>query len=105
MANRNNYGANLQRKCQKSLDNILEIYNTIEKKLAILEEKKRKWKECEKKAEENAKKAKQKIKLDVGGKIFTTSKSTLLRYENTYFYGMLGSGKWKPDEDGIIFPF
>ena len=48
----------------------------------------------------NAQKAKQKIRLEVGGQIFVTSKSTLLSVEGTYFYALLSSGKWEPDEDG-----
>ena len=47
-------------------------------------------------------KANEKIKLDVGGKIFATSKETLLRWPNTYFHGLLVSGNWKPDGDGNV---
>ena len=49
---------------------------------------------------DNIAKAKQKIKLDIGGKLFSTSKATLLSVEGTYFYAMLSSGNWQPDEDG-----
>jgi ABC-type Fe3+-citrate transport system substrate-binding protein len=95
----------LRSKFQKALEEFLETSDSIEKRLTMLEEKEKKWKELEKMMEENAAKAKQKIKLDIGGKIFTTSKSTLMRYENTYFYAMLASGKWQPDEDGTLFIF
>ncbi len=47
--------------------------------------------------------AKSKIKLNIGGKIFTTSKTTLLMYPNSFFSAMLSSGKWNPDEDGEYF--
>lgn len=47
--------------------------------------------------------AKQKIVLDVGGTRFATSKSSLLRFPGTYFTGLLGSGKWKPEDDGSYF--
>merc|ERR1712060_250080 len=43
------------------------------------------------------------VKLDVGGRIFTTSRCTLLTWEGTYFHAMLSSGKWEPDEDGAYF--
>jgi hypothetical protein len=50
--------------------------------------------------EEHAAKAKTKIVLDVGGKKFAASKSTLLTFPGSYFWAMLSSGKWLPDEDG-----
>eukprot|EP01129_Flabellula_baltica_P011543 TRINITY_DN5078_c0_g1_i1.p1 TRINITY_DN5078_c0_g1~~TRINITY_DN5078_c0_g1_i1.p1 ORF type:complete len:202 (+),score=44.61 TRINITY_DN5078_c0_g1_i1:209-814(+) len=48
-------------------------------------------------------KAKYKIKLNVGGSIFVTSKTTLSSQEGSYFYGLLSNGNWKPDEDGEYF--
>ncbi len=53
--------------------------------------------------EQNALSAKAKISLNVGGKHFATSRTTLLSYKNSYFYTMLSSGKWQPDEDGEYF--
>jgi hypothetical protein len=47
--------------------------------------------------------AKNKIKLDVGGQLFTTSKETLLKFEGSFFFAMLSSGRWEPDEDGTYF--
>jgi len=47
--------------------------------------------------------ARTKIKLDIGGKIFSTSKSTLMAFEGSYFHAMLSSGHWQPDEDGTYF--
>eukprot|EP01118_Nematostelium_gracile_P005841 TRINITY_DN1866_c1_g1_i1.p2 TRINITY_DN1866_c1_g1~~TRINITY_DN1866_c1_g1_i1.p2 ORF type:complete len:130 (-),score=21.90 TRINITY_DN1866_c1_g1_i1:522-911(-) len=41
--------------------------------------------------------------LNVGGKRFSTSKSTLTSIEDTYFHAMLSSDKWKPNEDGEYF--
>lgn len=49
----------------------------------------KKWRDWEVKMEENANKAKQWITLDIGGTIFVTSKSTLLRYEDTLFHASL----------------
>jgi hypothetical protein len=47
--------------------------------------------------------AKHKIKLDVGGRHFATSKETLLKFEGSFFFAMLSSGLWEPDEDGTYF--
>eukprot|EP01130_Rhizamoeba_saxonica_P002007 TRINITY_DN11818_c0_g1_i1.p1 TRINITY_DN11818_c0_g1~~TRINITY_DN11818_c0_g1_i1.p1 ORF type:complete len:324 (-),score=54.68 TRINITY_DN11818_c0_g1_i1:109-1080(-) len=48
-------------------------------------------------------KAKYKVKLNVGGQIFVTSKTTLTKDKNSYFYGMISSNNWQPDEDGEYF--
>lgn len=44
------------------------------------------------------------IKLDIGGYIYKTTKTTLTKYKNTYFSGLF-SGKYKiiEQEDGSIF--
>ncbi|KAF0723587.1 hypothetical protein Ae201684P_004236 [Aphanomyces euteiches] len=34
------------------------------------------------------------LTLNVGGTMFTTSKTTLLRVKNSYFHVLLGSGRW-----------
>ncbi len=47
--------------------------------------------------------AKSKIKLDVGGQSFTASKETFLKFEGSFFFAMLSSGRWEPDEDGAYF--
>jgi len=86
-----------------AIHEILDLSNSIEKRMLELENKERIMLELEKRIEENAAKAKQKIKLDIGGKTFTTSKTTLLAIPNTYFYSMISSGKWSPDEDGVYF--
>ena len=44
------------------------------------------------------------IKLDIGGKIFTTSKRTLMIFKNTYFYGLISNiEKFNDNKDGVIF--
>lgn len=40
------------------------------------------------------------IKLNVGGKKYETTKSSLLKYDNTFFTAMLSSGNWKPNAEG-----
>eukprot|EP01006_Ploeotia_vitrea_P024006 TRINITY_DN56709_c0_g1_i1.p1 TRINITY_DN56709_c0_g1~~TRINITY_DN56709_c0_g1_i1.p1 ORF type:complete len:286 (-),score=22.48 TRINITY_DN56709_c0_g1_i1:84-821(-) len=37
------------------------------------------------------------VVLNVGGKRFTTTRSTLLSETDSFFYGMISSGVWKPD--------
>ena len=47
--------------------------------------------------------AKFKIRLRVGGTIFTVSKVTLLSIPNTFFSKMFFNRNWKPGKDGIYF--
>jgi hypothetical protein len=53
--------------------------------------------------------AKCRIKIDVGGQLFTASKETFwksdtfLKLEDSFFFAMLSSGRWEPDEDGTYF--
>jgi hypothetical protein len=87
----------------KLQEKALNISKQIEERLSFLEAKEKKLVSLEAQMEKNASSAKNKIRLDVGGKQFTTSKSSLLRLEGTYFHAMLSSGKWQPDEDGVYF--
>jgi DNA-binding beta-propeller fold protein YncE len=47
--------------------------------------------------------ANQKVKLDIGGHIFSTTRSLLLSFKDSFFAAMLGSGYWKPSTDGTYF--
>jgi hypothetical protein len=44
-----------------------------------------------------------KVTLDVGGRTFSTFKGTLMRFEGSYFYGLLNSGQFLPGPDGNYF--
>jgi hypothetical protein len=44
-----------------------------------------------------------KITLDVGGRTFSTFLETLMRFEDSYFYGLLNSGNFLPGPDGSYF--
>eukprot|EP01006_Ploeotia_vitrea_P047461 TRINITY_DN67131_c1_g1_i1.p1 TRINITY_DN67131_c1_g1~~TRINITY_DN67131_c1_g1_i1.p1 ORF type:complete len:307 (-),score=5.39 TRINITY_DN67131_c1_g1_i1:68-988(-) len=44
-----------------------------------------------------------KVQLDIGGTVFSTTESTLLKEKDTFFWALLHSGEWKPDEDGLFF--
>jgi hypothetical protein len=93
---------NLRNKLESHMDGLLIVNKSIEERLKILEEKEKNINLLEEKMRQSAEKAKQKIKFDVGGKIFSTSKTTLLQHQGTYFYALLGSDHWKPDKDGKI---
>jgi WD40 repeat protein len=41
------------------------------------------------------------IILSLRGKIFTVAKDSLIKVMGTYFYGMLSSGVWQPNSDGV----
>lgn len=45
----------------------------------------------------------QKIKLNIGGKIFTTLKSNLMKHKGSYFHAMLSNNNFLPDEEGAYF--
>jgi hypothetical protein len=44
-----------------------------------------------------------KIRLNVGGAKFTTSKTTLLAESGTYFDALIQNDQWSPDEEGDFF--
>ncbi|OQR85560.1 hypothetical protein ACHHYP_11693 [Achlya hypogyna] len=43
------------------------------------------------------------VTLNVGGTLFATAKTNLLRDEGSYFYTMLASETWQPNADGAYF--
>jgi len=49
--------------------------------------------------EKDGESAKEKVKLNVGGTYFITTKETLCKYPDTYFSAMLQNGNWKPSQD------
>jgi len=85
---------------QLHVDGILAFSKQVEERHKFAKEKEKKLQEMEEKIKESANKAKNKIKFDVGGETFTVSKEALLREEGSYFYHMLASDQFKPDEDG-----
>jgi hypothetical protein len=93
---------------QNDLKNLLsKIKNEVEKlekeKKEMIQEK-QEFQEIKKKLEKVSSQAKSKIKLNVGGKIFTTSLNTLTMEKNTYFSSMFSENfNTQPDEDGEYF--
>jgi hypothetical protein len=95
--------SDIHKEYKELLQKMAVVSKQYEESMSLLEEKQKAWAIMEDKMEKNAATVKNKIRLEVGGKVFTTTKSVLLRLENTYFHAMLSSGKWKPDEDGVYF--
>jgi len=85
------------------VDDVLKVHEDIDERLKLVEEKEKQLAKLNVIMEERCKSAKTKITLDVGGKKFSSAKSTLLRFEGTYFHAMLSSDHWQPDEDGSYF--
>jgi len=86
-----------------------QMLAALEKEEKILTEQIEKFEERVKNWEEATAKLQNshfpsKIKLDVGGRIFSTSLSNLQRYPDSFF-GVMFSGRWdsKPGEDGCYF--
>jgi hypothetical protein len=52
---------------------------------------------------DNCVKAADTIILNLRGRVFKTYKDTLFKKEGTFFYNMLSSGEWLPDEKGEYF--
>eukprot|EP00026_Physarum_polycephalum_P005143 Phypoly_transcript_05172.p1 GENE.Phypoly_transcript_05172~~Phypoly_transcript_05172.p1 ORF type:complete len:365 (+),score=43.73 Phypoly_transcript_05172:909-2003(+) len=92
--------ASLATRMKQLSDGIME---KVDAKVLELKEWEGKRKRTEEQIEENVKRAKSKIVLDVGGKRFSTSKDTLLSQRDTYFSALLQSGNFKPGDEGSYF--
>eukprot|EP01118_Nematostelium_gracile_P019851 TRINITY_DN937_c0_g1_i2.p1 TRINITY_DN937_c0_g1~~TRINITY_DN937_c0_g1_i2.p1 ORF type:complete len:309 (-),score=84.76 TRINITY_DN937_c0_g1_i2:71-997(-) len=73
------------------------------KRIESIEEREQHLEEVQKKVEDSVAKAESQIDLNIGGSRISTSKSTLLSIEGTYFYAMLSSDYWKPNSKGEYF--
>lgn len=69
------------------------ILKRVDYELSALEAKQEKLRQVEKVMEENCEKKNNQVILNVGGKIFITSKSTLLLHSDTYFTGLLSTSE------------
>ncbi len=88
----------------KELSNeIQQLDASIQQRLQLLNEREKRWEELEKKVELIACAAPLKVVLNIGGKRFEASKTTLLTSPDSFFTAMLCSERWKPSEDGTYF--
>jgi len=65
--------------------------------------KERAWAEARERVESTLTALPSRVKLNVGGMIFETSKETLLKHKGTFFDALLGSGRWAPEKDTGAF--
>lgn len=85
------------------VEGLLALHNEVGEGLALLEKKERAWTAMMAQVESNANAAKSRIDINVGGRVFATTKATLLGWEASYFHALLGSGRWEPCGDGAYF--
>eukprot|EP01122_Echinamoeba_exundans_P016356 TRINITY_DN8259_c0_g1_i1.p1 TRINITY_DN8259_c0_g1~~TRINITY_DN8259_c0_g1_i1.p1 ORF type:complete len:493 (+),score=84.03 TRINITY_DN8259_c0_g1_i1:108-1586(+) len=79
---------------------------TMDRLIQQAEEDRKSWKKVEEDSRLRLAQIKSKIRLNVGGTIFSTSKTTLMRFPVTVFSVMLSTNIWTPDAyggDGIYF--
>src|SRR5690349_7691035 len=93
----------LSKQFDSTKSELFKIANAIEDRLSLLKEKEQKINKLLEAVNEAIDKVPKKVKLNVGGTLFVTTRETLLSIENTFFHAMLVSEKWKPDEDGEYF--
>ncbi|KAL6052805.1 protein homooligomerization [Balamuthia mandrillaris] len=93
----------LQNWCKTTAKTYQIVSADLAKHCQLLQQKEAKLKALEELMEENFAKAKERVVLDVGGKRFATSKSSFLRFKESFFWAMLANGHWQPDADGSFF--
>lgn len=80
-----------------------EALKSRDKRIEELDAKERRIREMEEEMKKHAEKAATVVRLSIRGKTFATYRENLLRFEKSYFHGMLSSGHFKPQEDGTYF--
>ena len=58
--------------------------------------------ELEERVREFAERQRSMVKIDVGGQVFCASRETLLSCKDSYFHGLLNSGQFQPDDEGMV---
>lgn len=79
---------------------MLTLNSAIDEKLNILDAAQKKYDTTIARVSEDTRKRDGWVKLDVGGRIFASTKSNFLRWKGTYFHELLQSDLWNPDIDG-----
>ena len=80
-----------------------QVMEEVERRLRELELKDQRAAAMEERMKEQAARCEDRVRLNVGGQVFETHKSNLLRFEGSYFHGMLSGGQWRPDPTGCYF--
>lgn len=93
----------VQLEAKKMKERMEEIAEMMKKKQEELDEKSRSLSHLQQKMLENFQSLQDRVELDVGGRIFSASKSIFLNHPHSYFYALLSSGRWKPDKEGDRF--
>jgi hypothetical protein len=87
---------------QQSMAALLQAREQIENRLALLEQKEKWFQETEAMKKQYIQALEDKICLDIGGKRFSTTRTTLLQQEGSFFHAML-TGGWSAGKDGSYF--
>ena len=58
--------------------------------------------ELEERVREFAERQRSMVRIDVGGQVFCASRETLLSCKDSYFHGLLNSGQFQPDDEGMV---
>lgn len=86
-----------------TIESMRSLLVRMELQIAAMEAKERQVQELDQRMRSMHEKASNRIKLSLRGKVFETDKSTLLNIEGTYFYAMLSTDTWLPDDEGVYF--
>lgn len=80
-----------------------QLIEAMERRLEDLERREQRAEALDARMREAAARCEDRVRLNVGGQVFETHKSNLLRFEGSFFHGMLCGGQWRPDESGCFF--
>ena len=82
------------------------VAKDIQKEIEALKTREDRMLAMEARMKETADKADTVVKLNLRGREYHVLKETLLKYEKSYFFGLVSSGTWMPDHNGkILIPF
>lgn len=104
-ASRPQRGGELRARYTALVEGFVGLQSELEEALKLLEAKEERWQSLLLDLDRNAVASQAKVNLNVGGRVFTTCRNTLLRWDATYFHALLGTpGNWQPcSDDGAFF--
>lgn len=82
---------------------LLALSKEVDERLKTIEEKENYFNSMLGRMYRDKSAAESKVSFNVGGRVFTASKDTFLRWDNTYFHALLCNDSWNVDEDGAYF--